>query len=136
VLDLVSKDMSPRETVDKMLAAGQPATTMPSTTELAAPPATSGLGTQTWVLTQRTLSQAFSDPTVYLVRMVMNVFMIIFFAVIYIESRKEVNPQAQFRLFFLWWALTPVSLGCDGVAADGVALLMTWLVALLMPWLG
>jgi len=111
VLDLVSKDISPRETVDKMLAAGQPATTIPPQTALAPPVAATGLAVQTWVLTRRTLSQAFSDPTVYLVRMVMNACMISFFGVIYIESAQEVNPQAQFRLFFLWWVLcVPISL--------------------------
>jgi len=37
--------------------------------------------------------------------------MISFFGLIYKESANDVNPQATFRLFFLWWVLAvPVSL--------------------------
>jgi len=66
---------------------------------------------QTWALTKRTATQAIADPIFYLVRMVMSALMISFFGLIYKESAANVNPQATFRLFFLWWVLAvPVSL--------------------------
>jgi len=70
-----------------------------------------GLCMQTWALTKRALMLSLKDPLFYIGRMVMGAIMISFFGLIYKESRNNVNPQATFRLFFLWWVLAvPASL--------------------------
>ena len=113
-LELVSKDVSSAEDVGKILSKWDTVGTkviLPPKTELAPTPPVAGLAKQTWVLTKRTAKQAIADPIFYMVRMVMSAFMISFFGLIYKESRHNVNPQATFRLFFLWWVLAvPVSL--------------------------
>jgi len=70
-----------------------------------------GLCMQTWALTKRALMLSLKDPLFYIGRMVMGAIMISFFGLIYKESANNVNPQATFRLFFLWWVLAvPASL--------------------------
>jgi len=111
-LELVSKDVSSAESVKAILDGWHgKVEPRPTPYALAPTPPVAGLCMQTWALTKRTATQAIADPIFYLVRMVMSALMISFFGLIYKESAANVNPQATFRLFFLWWVLAvPVSL--------------------------
>jgi len=128
-LELISRDVSSAEAVKAILDAWQGKVEPTSTTEsapkepLPQPPPTAGLCMQTLVLTKRAARQAIADPIFYIVRMIMTGIMISFFGLIYKESAKNINPQATFRLFFLWWVLAvPVSLNLITVLIFNVEL--------------
>jgi len=127
VLDLVSKDITPPENVRRVLDAW--ANSVDSNVEigaaagLAPPPPMAGLCSQTRLLTRRAMFVALSDPTIYVMRMIVVAVMVSFFGVIYKESSNDTNPQAPFRLFYLWWVLClPPALGLVVVFVTNVEL--------------
>lgn len=90
---------------------------------LAAPPHRASFCAQTLLLTRRAMTVALTDPTIYLMRMVVVAVMVSFFGLIYKESSNDSNPQAPFRLFYLWWVLClPPALGLVVVFVTNVEL--------------
>jgi len=112
LVDEVSKDMTSADAVTALLDAWAKHAMADPT--LQSRPASSGalevhpragLCKQIGVLTHRAFGAAFSDPVLYIVRMVVAAFIICFFGIVYLESANQVQEQATFRLFFLWWLL-------------------------------
>ena len=113
VLDEVSPEMSSKENVQTLLEAWSgkaPPITQPEKGILDKPPPTAGLCTQIMIITQRTISLALKDPTLYVSRMVLIAILICVFGLIYIESRDPTQDQVMPRLFLLNWVCTMPSI--------------------------
>ena len=131
LVDEVSKDMTSTEAVEVVLdqwtnharSVSPALSPKQAKAKLHARQARAGLCTQIVVLTQRTFEMAFADPVIYLVRMFVVAFIIIFFGIVYLESANQVQEQISFRLFFLWWLLcVPPALDIVAVVYSNIEL--------------
>ena len=97
MLDLINRDFVEETTVDFMVEkwaerAPEVAETAPST--LLAPPPTAAFMGQLRVLLSKHSLLVLRDPTIYSGRVVMAMISLIFFAVMYIQTRNRVQTQA------------------------------------------
>jgi len=120
MLDLINKDFSSAEKVDDIVErwkAAQPKPVHAEESELSAPLHV-GTCTQTLVLLRKHFKLIFTDPILYLARIIAYPFMALFFVVIYVESRNLVQTQVEARVYLCCWLFcVPAMMGLIAVFA-------------------
>mmetsp|Transcript_56160 Transcript_56160/g.111487 ORF Transcript_56160/g.111487 Transcript_56160/m.111487 type:complete len:1121 (-) Transcript_56160:482-3844(-) len=113
VLDLVNKDFTAVHGVERILAKwaerggaiyGAAEADMDVVSSVGAL-RSAGFCSQVVTLTRRTVVVARREPLAYLMRMVANLSVTIFFGIVYVETRKKVQNQVQSRTFMLMFSI-------------------------------
>ncbi|GMH57680.1 hypothetical protein TrLO_g2570 [Triparma laevis f. longispina] len=124
VLDLVSKDTSSVDEVNKVLDSWQASNNSKAVTSFAKvasggaalPPKTSNSAStvmSTMGVFQRQVRLAFTDPLQFTGRLIAIPQIVSFFGLVYVASHESNQKQVPFRLFYMWWVLALPS--CMGI---------------------
>lgn len=116
VLDMVSKDTSSAEEVEKVLDCWEQSATSKETAALAIlsgqadvvevqSTKAAGLALSTMHVFKRQLKLAFIDPLQYTGRLIVIPQIISFFGLVYVASHHNNQKQVPFRVFYMWWVL-------------------------------